>query len=294
MAMASTGGPLLYRIQRLMGTAGAEYRPSRLPAILAVCLGLGCLALNVRWARAQEKPPEQAQQPQEPATVTVTKDGQSVVLTLRNGVKPPDEQAQTANFYMAADQGRTATATIGIAGNGQSRDERGIQVDTGGAKVLSREPVRYPLSAAEKNIQGTVVVEVTLDAEGEVNDAHVVSGPVELRKAALESLLNWRFVSDYAGTTRQVSVVFQVPPDWRERQEDAAKLTTEFLRDELKQAMEQVAKFKQEHQAALPPGADAAQETNYAEQLARLKELRERLQATELVERLHKLQQQQQ
>jgi TonB family protein len=303
MAMASTGGPLLYRIQRLMGAAGPEYRPSRLPAILAVCLGLGCLALNVHWARAQEKPPEQPKQ-QEPATVTVTKDGKSMVVTLRNGVKEPQEQAHPVTFYMAADPGRTAKATfdgepgergmlvpegqeqqgtIGVAegranyvfiGRGEPHNDRGIQVDTGGATVLKSEPVRYPYAAVEKNIQGTVVVEVTLDGEGEVSDAHVVSGPAELRKAALESLLNWRFVSDYAGTTRQVSIVFQVPANWRKRQDEQAKATTQFLREELQKAEQQLATFKQQHQGTLPEGANAEAEQVYTKMVAEVSALR--------------------
>ncbi len=321
MAMASAGGPLLYRIQRLMGAAGPEYRPSRLPAILAVCLGLGCLALNVHWAKAQEKPLEQPQQPKQekPATVTVTKDGKSMVVTLRNGVKETEEQAHPVTFYMAAEPGRTATATfdgepgergmlvpegqeqqgtIGVAEGrvyvfnrrGEPRNDRGVQVDTGGAKVLKSEPVRYPLAAVEKNIQGTVVVEVTLDGEGEVSDAHVVSGPAELRKAALESLLNWRFVSDYAGATRQVSVVFQVPANWRERQDEQAKATTQFLREELQKAEQQLSTFKREHQGlrisyeplpSLPEGANAEAEQVYAKMVAEINALRARVRQAE-------------
>jgi len=57
MAMASAGGPLLYRIQRLMGAATQEYRPSALPGILALALGLACFALNVHWARGQDAAP---------------------------------------------------------------------------------------------------------------------------------------------------------------------------------------------------------------------------------------------
>jgi TonB family protein len=38
-----------------------------------------------------------------------------------------------------------------------------------------------------------VVVQATLDAKGEVSDASVVSGPEELRKAALASVLQWHY-----------------------------------------------------------------------------------------------------
>ena len=65
----------------------------------------------------------------------------------------------------------------------------------------------------EKGIEGTVVVEATLDADGMVSDARVLSGPQELRKAALESVLQWHFTHDAAGSTRQVGIAFQLPAE---------------------------------------------------------------------------------
>jgi TonB family protein len=54
-------------------------------------------------------------------------------------------------------------------------------------------------------------VEVKLDAKGNVADAHVLSGPDELRKAALQSVLQWHFASDSAGATRVVQINFELP-----------------------------------------------------------------------------------
>jgi TonB family protein len=62
-----------------------------------------------------------------------------------------------------------------------------------------------------KGIQGTVEVQVKLDAAGNVDDASIVSGPEELRKGVLQSVLNWHFAHDSANSTRQVSVAFQLP-----------------------------------------------------------------------------------
>lgn len=92
-------------------------------------------------------------------------------------------------------------------------DDPGVQVDLGGASVIHREPVEYPDAALEKGIQGNVLVEATLDAEGAVTDARVLSGPQELRKAALASVLDWHFTHDAAGSTRQVSIAFQLPAE---------------------------------------------------------------------------------
>src|SRR5262245_3366522 len=140
VAMASTGGPLLYRIQRLVGVKGKEHGPSRLPAILAIGIGALCLAWNVTWVRGQDAP--------------------------------------------------------------------GVKVDLGSSSVIHRTPVRYPEPIQKQGITGTVQLEVKLDSAGNVSDARVLSGPEELRKTALESVLNWHFTSDAARGTRQVSISF--------------------------------------------------------------------------------------
>lgn len=60
-ATGSTGGPLLYRVQRLLNAGGSKYVPSRWPRVLGLGLGLLGVALNVSWTRAQSqadaKPP---------------------------------------------------------------------------------------------------------------------------------------------------------------------------------------------------------------------------------------------
>src|SRR5262249_48104615 len=67
-------------------------------------------------------------------------------------------------------------------------------------------------AAAEKGIQGTVVVQADVDAQGNITDARVLCGPPELRKAVLQPVLTWRFKGDGSAGTRQISVAFQVPP----------------------------------------------------------------------------------
>jgi beta-lactamase regulating signal transducer with metallopeptidase domain len=172
LALGSSGGPLLYRIQRLLGNTAPQRGPSKLPAILALSLGLVCLTLNLQWARGQQ---------------------------------------------------------LVAATDSSAADAPGVHVDIGGAPILHREPVQYSGSALEKNIQGTVVVEATTDAAGMVSDARVLSGPQELRKAALESVLNWHFAHSAAGSTRQISIAFQKPTEdaLTERSQDQAKLTAE-------------------------------------------------------------------
>lgn len=156
LAIGSTGGRLLYRIERLMGTAPPEQGPARWPGIVALAAGLACLAVTTNWAR-----------------------GQAPV--------PPDQP--------------------------------GVKVDLGASAVLHRTGVEYPEAAQKKGVQGNVTVQVTVDEKGNVSDARVLSGPEELRKSVLQSILNWHFTQDAAKSERQVGVAFQTPPAGAEPEE---------------------------------------------------------------------------
>ena len=89
-------------------------------------------------------------------------------------------------------------------------DDPGVTVGLSGASLLHRVPVEYPAAAVRAGVQGTLSVEVKLDAKGTVADARVLSGPDELRKAALQSVLQWHFTADSAGTIRVVQFAFEL------------------------------------------------------------------------------------
>jgi len=71
-------------------------------------------------------------------------------------------------------------------------DDPGITVDAG-APLAHRTPVHNPTTAV-----GDVLLELALNSKGEVADARVLSGPNELRKAALASALEWHYIADTA------------------------------------------------------------------------------------------------
>jgi TonB family protein len=96
-------------------------------------------------------------------------------------------------------------------------DGPGVSVDVGAATLMHRAPVAYPEAARAKRIQGAIVLELTFDGSGNVADARVLSGPEELRKAALQSALQWHFVREAAGNKRQVTVTFQLPAEQPEQ-----------------------------------------------------------------------------
>lgn len=90
-------------------------------------------------------------------------------------------------------------------------DGMGVSVEMNGAPLIHRGSVYYPQTALQNHVEGTVVVQVKLGSNGEVVDASVLSGPDELRKPVLTSVLDWHFTHDAANGTRQVSVTFQTP-----------------------------------------------------------------------------------
>lgn len=80
----------------------------------------------------------------------------------------------------------------------------------GGTGLLHRAPIEYPAEAVENGVQGTVVVEATLNDRGMVTDARVLSGLEPLRRAALKSVLEWHYSLPVQSPV-QVAIDFTLP-----------------------------------------------------------------------------------
>jgi TonB family protein len=89
-------------------------------------------------------------------------------------------------------------------------DGPGVSVDTGGAALMHRPSVAYPAAALAGRIEGTMVVQATVDSAGNVTDASVLSGPEELRKTAIQSVFQFHFVRG-GSNTHQVILTFHLP-----------------------------------------------------------------------------------
>jgi TonB family protein len=107
-----------------------------------------------------------------------------------------------------------------------ARDGYGVVVEPG-AKILHRQGVFYP---AGVTAVGTVVVESTVNAKGEVTDAHVISGPDELRNAALSSVLNWHFSPEGLAPTVQSVIRFEKAPSRAESTAPLVPHTTQYVK----------------------------------------------------------------
>lgn len=93
-----------------------------------------------------------------------------------------------------------------------------------GMKLLFQVPPIYPAEAKLKKIEGTVVLDVDVDQQGMVADARIVSGPVELRRAALQAVLKWQFVPQPQAVRTSVTLNFRLPED-----EPGAAATTGYI-----------------------------------------------------------------
>jgi TonB family protein len=84
-----------------------------------------------------------------------------------------------------------------------------VAIARGGEYLLHASLPEYPRRALDQRVEGEVALEIAVDDQGEVSDARVVSGPDELRRAALESVLQWHYLaSRVSNTTLPVALRF--------------------------------------------------------------------------------------
>jgi TonB family protein len=108
---------------------------------------------------------------------------------------------------------RAATSIFPLRVHAQEFGSAPIQVVQGGDNLVFRAALVYPGQALERRIEGDVALELSVDEQGQVSDARVLSGPEELRRACLRSVLEWRFKPSHSAGTTQVQVHFQLPTE---------------------------------------------------------------------------------
>ena len=173
-----------------------------------------------------------------------------------------EERRETAPSKLPA-IGALLVAAAGIAANVHWAHAQSPNT----AQVVRRAPIYYPESARAKGIVGPVVAEVTLDGAGNVTDARILSGPVELRRSALASVLDWKFAHASSGEVRQVPIDFN--KDTSNTYSVAGTLT---VGDELNDRLVHLA----EERTNLAEGSPTPQTEKEADRLAELRaEIRE-------------------
>lgn len=64
-------------------------------------------------------------------------------------------------------------------------------------KLVHMEQPHYPPEAKRSHIEGVVMVEATLTADGSVEQVKVISGPPELTQAAADAVSHWKYEPTY-------------------------------------------------------------------------------------------------
>lgn len=113
-----------------------------------------------------------------------------------------------AAVVLTAGLGYFMTTSFPLAGAPQIQHQ-GITVH--GAELVFGTPAVYPATARRAGVEGPVTLEVTIAGNGEVADARVISGAQELRKAALDAVLQWQFKA--GGGVAQVVMEMRAPAE---------------------------------------------------------------------------------
>jgi TonB family protein len=84
-----------------------------------------------------------------------------------------------------------------------------VHADT--RKSVKTIPPVYPAIALKMRIEGTVKLDVTIDADGTVSDVKVVSGHQLLASAAVDAVKKWRYEPGEGKSVQSVNMDFTLP-----------------------------------------------------------------------------------
>ncbi|MEG9434193.1 energy transducer TonB, partial [Terriglobus sp. ADX1] len=90
----------------------------------------------------------------------------------------------------------TANATVGSTSAGTVRP---TSLGVMSSNLIYSPAASYPQAASAAHVEGAVKVEAVVDTSGNVAAARVISGPPQLRDAALNAVQQWRYKPYVAG-----------------------------------------------------------------------------------------------
>jgi len=138
------------------------------------------------------------------------------------------------SFPLEAQGQRIAGAPAQLTPGGEP-----IQIVKGAEHLLHAALPEYPHRAIEQRVEGDVLLDLAIDDRGEVSDARVLSGPDELRKAALESVLQWHYSPDAVRSiSTQAALRFHLPAEESRAEPGKRKLAYAVMRDDEPQTVE--------------------------------------------------------
>lgn len=165
--------------------------------LVAIVLLLSAIILVVAkdrdlWANADETPAADDVQPasspsfpaQASSSVPVTKATNPVAT--KHSIQPAARRAALSPLEMNIVAGSAHQA----ATNRATKAAEAVQMASVKAPVVDSA---YPLLAGQMSVQGSVLMQALIAADGVVEDLRVLSGPTILVSAAREAVRQWRF-----------------------------------------------------------------------------------------------------
>jgi TonB family protein len=101
-----------------------------------------------------------------------------------------------------------ATAPISWTAAARPEAAQSQTVPNAPRKQINKAYPEYPQDALERGIKGVVIVDITVNAAGDVTTAAVASGPQELRASAFKTALGLKFTPASSTTAMKISVEY--------------------------------------------------------------------------------------
>ncbi len=99
----------------------------------------------------------------------------------------------------------TGPRTIAIARNPPAQVRQAMATRESERRQINTVYPEYPQDALERGIHGTVVVDITVNAAGDVTTAAVASGPQELRASAFKAALGLKYTKNPSTTAMKIT-----------------------------------------------------------------------------------------
>jgi TonB family protein len=148
---------------------------------------------------AEQEPPP-VEKPELTAPVTIPKDIAKIVDAGPSSV-PQGERAGVAGGVSGGVGGGLLGGVLGGAGDVPPPPAPPAPVRVGGnvkePKIVHIEQPKYPPEAKRANVEGVVILEATVTAQGTVDKVKAISGPPTLIEAAVEAVSHWKYEPTY-------------------------------------------------------------------------------------------------
>ncbi len=212
LIVGGAGGAVLFRQSRPVATQPAATSATALPATAAPAVNSPAAVAPPLAATAANIVPESApsrseanSQPKTSAAAESSARRQSIAVgriaapiskgarALVSSEPPPELVAPISTLPDSSMLNTTRSDGPAVPGPVPPSTSAHLGGQLKQPKLLESTPASYPPMAQRQKLQGSVVIDVLVDASGKVAEMKVISGLADLRQAALDSVRNWRY-----------------------------------------------------------------------------------------------------